>query len=199
MDVHVIVELSPKAAEIAAHARQLLAAGGYNSFSYADISARVGISKASIHHHFPSKAELVHTVVAQYREEARQALAGLEGRVGDPLKELSGYTEYWAACIRDGSAPFCICAMLAAELPTIPAEVADEVREHFRDLSAWIASVLKRGSAQGQFVLDASAAVEAKTLMATVHGAMLAARAYGDPKTFTAIVHPALARLTRVA
>ncbi len=199
MDFPVNAELSPKAAEIAAHARQLLATGGYNSFSYADISARVNISKASIHHHFPSKAELVRTVVAQYREEARDALAGLEGRIGDPLKELTGYTDYWTACIRDGSAPFCICAMLAAELPTIPAEVADEVREHFKDLSGWIASVLKRGSAQGQFTLDASAAVEAKSLMATVHGAMLAARAFGDPKTFHAIVQPALTRLTRAA
>ena len=75
-----IRELSPKAAEIAAHTRRLLASGGYNSFSYADLSDRVRISKASIHHHFPSKAVLVETVVAQYREEARQGLAQLEDR-----------------------------------------------------------------------------------------------------------------------
>lgn len=62
------MELSPKAVEIIAHARSLLEAGGYNGFSYADISARVHISKASIHHHFPSKAELVRVVVARYRE-----------------------------------------------------------------------------------------------------------------------------------
>ncbi|REM97679.1 TetR/AcrR family transcriptional regulator, partial [Mycobacterium tuberculosis] len=51
--------LSPKAVEIVGHARSLLESGGYNGFSYADIAARVNISKASIHHHFPSKAELV--------------------------------------------------------------------------------------------------------------------------------------------
>lgn len=192
-------ELSPKAAEIAAHARSLLAAGGYNSFSYADISERVHISKASIHHHFPSKTELVRVVVAQYREEARQGLAALDRQLADPLAELNAYVNYWSTCIRDGASPFCICAMLAAELPTIPAEVADEVRGHFQDLSAWLASLLKKGKARGQIQLLGSPAAEAKTLMATVHGAMLAARAFGDPQTFQAIVHPAIARLTEAS
>ncbi|MEF9673014.1 TetR family transcriptional regulator [Pseudomonas sp. PCH446] len=49
-------ELSAKATEIADYAQSLLALGGYNSFSYADIAERVRITKASIHHHFPSKA-----------------------------------------------------------------------------------------------------------------------------------------------
>jgi TetR/AcrR family transcriptional regulator, transcriptional repressor for nem operon len=38
--------------------------------------------------------------------------------------------------------------------------------------------------------------VEAETFMATVHGAMLSARAYGDPKTFGTILHPLLDRLS---
>lgn len=189
-------ELSPKAAEIAAHARSLLAAGGYNSFSYADISERVSISKASIHHHFPSKAELVKIVVAQYRAEAREGLAILDSQLADPLAALHAYVDYWSACIRDGTASFCICAMLAAELPTIPAEVADEVRGHFQDLTSWLASVLKKGKALGQFHLQDSPAIEAKAFMATVHGAMLAARAFGDPQTFRAIVRPTLNKLT---
>lgn len=40
-------------------AQSLIARGGYNGFSYADISAVIGIRKASIYHHFPTKAELV--------------------------------------------------------------------------------------------------------------------------------------------
>jgi TetR/AcrR family transcriptional repressor of nem operon len=192
-------ELSPKATEIAAHARMLLAAGGYNSFSYADISDRVHISKASIHHHFPSKAELVQIVVARYREEAREGMAVLARQVDDPLAELKAYADYWSTCIRDGTSSFCICAMLAAELPMIPSEVADEVRGHFQDLTNWLASVLKKGAAKGQFHLRGSPDIEAKSFMATVHGAMLAARAFGDPKTFQAIVQPAINRLTTVA
>ncbi|MGM3273860.1 TetR/AcrR family transcriptional regulator [Ralstonia sp. 24A2] len=193
------VELSPKAAEIVAHARSLLEAGGYNSFSYADISARVHISKASIHHHFPSKTELVRVVVARYREEAREGMAALDQQLADPLAELNAYADYWSTCIRGGTSSFCICAMLAMELPTIPGEIADEVRGHFQDLTAWLTSVLKKGKAKGQFHLQGSPAIEAKALMAAVHGAMLAARGSGDPQTFQALVRLAIDRLTSAA
>ncbi len=188
-------ELSPKAAEIAGHASALLAAGGYNGFSYADLSALVNISKASIHHHFPSKAELVQVVVARYRQQARQGLAAMQQQIADPAGQLKAYADYWAQCLRDDNRAFCICAMLAAEKPAIPPEVADEVRQHFRDLAAWLASVLEQGAASGQFRLRGAPAAEADTLMATVHGAMLAARALDQPAMFPAVVQPALAAL----
>jgi TetR/AcrR family transcriptional repressor of nem operon len=192
-------ELSPRAGEIIARARTLLASGGYNGFSYADISASVGISKASIHHHFPGKAELVQTVVRLYREEARKGLAALESQVSDPLAQLQAYTGYWEACIADGSSSFCVCAMLAAELPSIPELVADEVRGHFCDLAAWLASVLERGAAKGVFRLRADPEPEAMALMATVHGAMLSARALGDPEVFATIVEASVERFTRAS
>ncbi|MCA6968718.1 TetR/AcrR family transcriptional regulator [Pectobacterium carotovorum] len=31
---------------------------GYSSFSYADFATKIGISKACIHHHFPSEEML---------------------------------------------------------------------------------------------------------------------------------------------
>lgn len=190
------IDLSPRATEIAACARALLVSGGYNSFSYADISEAVHISKASIHHHFPNKAELVRTVLVLYREEARAGLAALAQRFPDPVAQLEAYTGYWATCMRDVTSAFCICAMLAAELPTIPREVADEVSGHFLDLTVWLSSLLARGAAQGVFFLNASPEGEAMTFVATVHGAMLSARAYGDPEAFAAIVQPLIRRLT---
>lgn len=189
------LELSPRAAEIAEHTKVLLAAGGYNGFSYADLSERVRIGKPSIHHHFPSKAELVLTVVTLHRQQAREGLATLDAHVPDPLARLTAYTEYWAKCIREGTAPICICAMLAAEMPMIPQDIADEVSGYFADLTAWIAAVLEEGSAKGQFQLRDSAAAEARTFMSTVHGAMLTARAFGDPAAFQAVSRAAIARL----
>ncbi|WP_028354616.1 TetR/AcrR family transcriptional regulator [Bordetella petrii] len=189
------LELSPRAAEIAEHTKVLLAAGGYNGFSYADLSERVRIGKPSIHHHFPSKAELVLTVVTLHRQQAREGLAALDAHVPDPLARLNAYTEYWAKCIREGTAPICICAMLAAEMPMIPPDIADEVSGYFADLTAWIAAVLEEGSAKGQFQLRDSAAAEARTFMSTVHGAMLTARAFGDPAAFQAVSRAAIARL----
>ncbi|QRF63376.1 TetR/AcrR family transcriptional regulator [Variovorax paradoxus] len=190
-----VPELSPKAAEIAACAQALLATKGYNGFSYADISEAVHISKASIHHHFPSKSELVQTVLRRYRKQGRVGLAALTKQVPDPLARIHAYTGYWETCIRDGSAPFCICAMLGSELPAIPQEVADEVRGHFFDLTGWLADVLKEGAARGIFKLRSDAESEAMALMATVHGGMLAARVYGDADAFATVVQQGVKQL----
>ncbi|UPJ47614.1 TetR/AcrR family transcriptional regulator [Bradyrhizobium sp. 200] len=186
---------SSKADDILACARTLIIAGGYNGFSYADIADVVGIRKPSIHHHFPSKVDLVRTLVARYREEAEAGIAHLEQQVRDPLELLRNYAGYWEACIKDASAPFCLCALLASQLPVLPEEVALEVRAHFRSLSAWLTSVLERGQRQGILQLTSTPRVEAEAFMAGVHGAMLSARAYGDPKMFGVVTVPLLERL----
>ncbi|HXH47587.1 MAG TPA: TetR/AcrR family transcriptional regulator [Bradyrhizobium sp.] len=182
--------------DILACARTLIIAGGYNGFSYADIADVVGIRKPSIHHHFASKVDLVRILVSRYREEAQAGLAALERNVSDPAEQLKTYLAYWETCIKDATAPFCVCALLASELPILPAEVALEVRAHFRFLASWLTSVLERGKRQGRLQLTGTARVEAEGVMATVHGAMLSARAYGDPKMFGTITRPLLDRLS---
>jgi len=181
--------------DILACARSLIVTGGYNGFSYADIADVVGIRKASIHHHFPSKAELVRILVARYREAAEEGIGNLEHSVSGPLEQLRAYIGYWKACIGDASAPFCVCAMLASELPILPEEVALEIRAYFRFLSGWLASALERGVQQKSIVLAHSPQVEAEIFMAAVHGAMLSARAYGDTSIFGRIMDPQLERM----
>lgn len=176
-------------------ARTLIIAGGYNGFSYADISKVVGIRTASIHHHFPSKSDLVTTLVSRYREEARLGLARLEQQVPDPAQLLRSYVGFWGECIANASIPYCVCALLATQIPVLPDDIAREVRAYFKTLSAWLTSVLSRGAEQGKLRLSQPAEVEAEIFMATVHGAMLSARAYGDGAIFTTITQPLLHRL----
>jgi len=189
-------ELSPQAMRILECARTLIAAGGYNGFSYADISAEVGITKASIHHHFPKKSDLVRVLLQRYRAEAAAGLAGLTAKITNPLERLRAYAGWWSTCIGDGSMPICICAMLSAEIPALPAEITTEVRLHFAHLANWLEGLLADGQA-GKFIrLQDTPAAQAHAFMATVHGAMLSARACGDPTLFANIVGAAMAGLT---
>ncbi|EMD1678293.1 TetR/AcrR family transcriptional regulator [Klebsiella variicola subsp. variicola] len=192
-------ERSPKAREIMINTRQLLTAGGYKSFSYADLAERVGIRKASIHHHFPGKEDLVKAVVQEYRAEARAGMAAMDRQIDDPLAKVKGYAGFWSACIKDGTSPFCICVMLAVELPSLPAEIAAEVTGHFSDLSDWLAALLRAGEARGIFLLNETAEAEARTLMAGIHGAMLAARAFNNPAVFDQIASPLINKVVNVA
>ena len=188
--------LTPQAARILDCAQALIVAGGYNGFSYADISAEVGITKASIHHHFPRKSDLVRTLVQRYRAAAIEGLSALNANIASPLARLGAYANWWSTCIADGSVPICICAMLAAELPAVPEEVAAEVHLHFDYLAGWLEIVMVAGKADGVFALQASPRAEAQAFMATVHGAMLSARACGDPQLFESIMKSTLERLS---
>lgn len=176
-------------------AQALIVAGGYNGFSYADISAAIGIRKASIHHHFPTKAELVSVLVDRYRQQTEAGLKSLREGISSPAEQLQAYVNYWHSCIRDASLPFCVCAMLASEMQMLPEEVARQVRGHFHSLAGWLTSVLQDGTENGLFQLDKRPEEEAQMLMASVHGAMLSARAFGDPGLFIAIVAPQIAKL----
>jgi len=181
--------------QILACARELVVNGGYNGFSYADIAVVVGIRKASIHHHFPSKVDLMVELVRRYRADLQAGLAAMEASEPTAIGALERYAGTWEACIADGSVPFCVGAMLASELPALPPELAAEVRAHFRVLSDWLAGVIARGLASGELAMPGDARTSAEAFMATVHGAMLSARAYGTPETFGLIVTPMLQRM----
>src|ERR1700722_7592562 len=47
-------------------AERLVQCRGFNGFSYADIAAELGITKASLHYHFPGKAELGDSPITRY-------------------------------------------------------------------------------------------------------------------------------------
>jgi TetR/AcrR family transcriptional repressor of nem operon len=176
-------------------AQSLIVAGGYNAFSYADISDAIGIRKASIHHHFPTKAELVAALVDRYRQQAELGLKALQEQFASPADQLQSYLNFWQTCIREASLPFCVCAMLAGEMPMLPAEVASRVQAHFHTLARWLAAVLRAGAEQRLFRLDKRPEDEAQMLMASVHGAMLSARAFNDPDLFVAILNAQITKL----
>lgn len=177
-------------------AHALLVEVGYSGFSYADIAQRVAISKPSIHHHFPTKAQLVLKVVQRYRHNMTLAAEHGARTVTDPLQQLAGYAGYWAACIEDRSMPFCVCAMLASERRTLPEEINAEITGHFKTLAAWLEDILTRGVAGGQLLLRQPVDVEAQCFLALIHGGMLSARAFDDARIFSTIAQSGIARLT---
>jgi len=193
-----MTNLTSTSDEILASARVLIMNGGYNGFSYADIAETVGIRKASIHHHFPSKVDLVRTLVKRYREDAEAGFNGLEQRVSEPLELLKVYAGHWARCIEDASRPFCVCALLASELPALPTDVASEVQGFFRLLSKWIVSVMERGSRDGSLKLSSAPKIEGEAFLAKIHGAMLSARVYGSPEVFAMVLNAEIERLSPV-
>jgi TetR/AcrR family transcriptional repressor of nem operon len=178
--------------------RRLIMTRGYNGFSYADIAEAIGIRKASIHHHFGGKNDLATAVVEQSRAVIRHQVQLLAEVEPDAVEQLRAYAAYWERCIADDSAPFCVAAMLAAELPSLPDDVAGAVRAHFDELSGWLARILALGARQGSVSLVRSPEEEADAFMSAIYGAMLSARAFGDPARFVSITETLLTRVVRL-
>ena len=187
--------LTGTADKLVDEAARLIVHGGYNGFSYADLADHFGIRKASIHHHFPSKVDLVVAVVERGRKGIQGHIAALDEGAPKALDHLLGYTGYWERCILDQSTPFCLAGVLAAEMPNLPPEIAVAVRGHFDDLRTWIERVLILGVAQGTLRLEDTPQAEARTFIAGVYGAMLAARAFDDPSRFSEIVEAFIRRI----
>lgn len=110
-------------------------------------------------------------LVQRYRAAAAEGLAALDSGVANPLARLQAYASWWAECIGNASVPLWICAMLGVE-----------VRLHFALLAAWLEGVMAAGEADGCLQLSTTPAVQAQAFLATVHGAMLSARACGTPR-----------------
>jgi TetR/AcrR family transcriptional repressor of nem operon len=176
-------------------AHELLVERGFSAFSYADIAETIQIRKASIHHHFPTKTALVVAVLQRHRLRVQEGHAGLDQHVSSPVARLKKYVDYWEVCIRDKTRPFCVAALLGAELPSLPEEVQVEVGRHFAFLQQWIAKTLVEGVKQKTIVLQGTANVEAEVLMAAVHGAMISARVNHSSSLFKQITHNAVQRL----
>jgi TetR/AcrR family transcriptional repressor of nem operon len=180
-------------------AHTLIADRGYAAFSYADIADQISVSKATIHHHFPSKEDLAIAVLRKHRFRLMENLAALDGAVAEPLERLRIYMRHWETCIRRKTEPMCIAALLGAEIPSLPVNVAKETGLHFIALHGWLQKTMELGMKNKTIHVTRTASTEAEVVMATVHGAMVSARAYPSAKVFGQIVDVMLERLSQAA
>jgi TetR/AcrR family transcriptional repressor of nem operon len=176
-------------------ANALLIDRGYSAFSYADIAETVNIRKASIHHHFPTKAGLVVAVLQRHRARIAAGMKALDDQIEDPLIRIGDYFKYWEGCIEGQTISFCIGALLGAEMPSLPKEIQAEVGLHFAMLTEWFERTLKAGSKARTIHLQGTIATEAQMLIAVLHGAMLSARATNNCDLFRSLSRAALLRI----
>jgi TetR/AcrR family transcriptional repressor of nem operon len=177
-------------------ARQLIATRGYSNFSYADVSDAIAIHKASIHHHFPTKSSLALAVINLCKDEFIADMAALAADVTDPAAQLHTYIHHWEQHLANDPKAFCVAGMLGAERPFLDEDLASAVGDYFASMAGWLESVLAAGVELGRFQLAEPAKDEAAALVSLVYGAVLVARATGNPTHFMQVTRAAVARLT---
>jgi TetR/AcrR family transcriptional regulator, transcriptional repressor for nem operon len=174
-------------------AERLVQTSGFNGFSYADISAELGITKASLHHHFATKAELGRALIERYSEAFSAALKLVDQRGGDAAAKLERYVKLYEEVLREER--LCLCGMLAAEYSTLPEPLQKEIRRFFDANETWLAGVIDQGRRARIFHSRGSAREVARMLLSALEGAMLVARPYSDVARFASAARQVLTGL----
>jgi TetR/AcrR family transcriptional repressor of nem operon len=174
-------------------AERLVQTRGFNGFSYADIAAAMSVTKASLHYHFPAKADLGQRLIERYEQNFVAALKTIDDESADALEKLRRYAAIYGDVLRNNR--MCLCGMLAAEYATLPKPMRDYMRHFFDENERWLTTVLQEGKRARTLKFTGSASEVAQALIGSLEGAMMIARSYGDSARFKAVADRLVADL----
>jgi TetR/AcrR family transcriptional repressor of nem operon len=164
-------------------ARDLIQTRSYLGFSFQDIADRVGIRKASLYHHFPSKEALGAEVLRATLRAFEQWSAGLSGT---PQEQFAAYIDMYRKTLRAGQA-VCPAGGMTPGWDCINDEMRQAVRELRHAQVVWLSGVLGalRPKDAGGSLADAASSV-----FAACQGALITARMTGHAADFDASLGP---------
>ena len=178
-------------------AERLAQTRGFNGFSYADIATELGITKASLHYHYPTKADLGRALIDRYSTAFAAALAGIEESGVARAAQLERYVAIYAEVLKAGR--ICLCGMLAAEYTTLPALMQDAIRGFFDVNERWLSRVLESGRKDGSLAFEGTPEDAARAITSALEGAMLLARPYGGAERFKSAAQRVLSEFAPAA
>src|SRR5882757_5160127 len=100
-------------------AKRTAQAHGYSGLNFRELAAEVGIKAASIHYHFPSKADLGAAVAKRYWEDTTAALESMLAGTSDPFRCLHQYPDIFRKSLESDNR-MCLCSFMAAEYDDLP-------------------------------------------------------------------------------
>lgn len=166
-------------------AQRLVQTRGFNAFSYADISGVLGITTASLHYHFASKAVLGVSLIQRYTQHFATLLDAIDAEAaagGSAVDRLRGYAQIYAAVLAQDRS--CLCGMLAAEFETLPKAMQTALDDYFAVNERWLVAVLETGRESGSLRFTGPAEEAAQYIVSALEGSMIMARSDGGPARF---------------
>lgn len=164
-------------------ARQTAQLHGYAGLNFRDLANEVGMTSASIHYHFPTKAHLGAAVARRYWEDTAQSLEAMADAEGDARRSLHDYPNEFRKSLANGNR-LCLCSFMAAEYDDLPDAVKTEVQA-FADVNiAWLRKVLEAAGV----VAASESEGRARAIFAAVAGAQLVARSRADIALYDSMI-----------
>lgn len=169
-------------------AQDLIQRVGANAMSYQHISEAVGIRKASIHHHFPSKETLLKELIDRYSRQFLGLVDDIIVSDAGPATKLRRYASLFEATLSEGRQnKACLCGMLSAEVEALGSRAAAGLRRFYRENERRLTLILEEGQRRREFRFEGDSRTMATLIFQLLEGSMLIARADGGAKRFRAV------------
>lgn len=178
--------------EILDVAQDMIQKRGFNGFSYADIAEEIGIRKASIHHHFNSKAVLAVAIIRRYRETFNLNLEQINSEEKSWLDKIRQYGNLYARVLKQKK--LCLCGMLASDIETLPRALKNEIRKFFQDNVIWLCDVLREHYKLTDHKKNNDIAWQ---IVSSLQGAIMLARMQSDEAVFHAAANELYTQLAK--
>ncbi len=179
-------------------AEQAARSRGFDGFSYGDLAEAVGIRKASIHYHFPTKADLSAALMERYSETISEMCRDIETAHGTASGRLQGLIDLYRMALNGGTT-LCLCVSLTTSHQSLSDEVNKKILAFRLMMIDWIESVFALGAKDKTISAVGHPDLEARATLALLEGAHLAARAAEDLTMFDQAVSVLSNRLAAAA
>jgi TetR/AcrR family transcriptional repressor of nem operon len=156
--------------------RLMVQSNGYNALSFREIGKEVGVSSASIHHHFPTKGDLGAALAQRYTDDGIEALGKIFASSKTARECVDGYAGIFRAALVNENR-MCLVGLMSAEHDDLPDEVRAEVNRFISVNVEWLAEVLSRKKTRAS---KEGIQHQALAIYAAIEGAQLVARGRGD-------------------
>ena len=180
--------------QLLAAAADLLQRVGYASFSFRDLADAVGIRAASVHYHFPTKADLGVALVDWFRAQSDPQMAALCHAYPNIRERLLALADHVAehTCTGDKSCPI---NLLLGEFSVLPENLQIKVRAWVDDCLAGMAAWLEQGRQAGELKFPGDAIYQARMVWSVIeHGTQLS-RTQAD-QSFRSLIQHLVATMT---
>jgi TetR/AcrR family transcriptional repressor of nem operon len=163
-------EMNKTNQQILHYAGNFLQCRGYNGFSYSDISRKLGIKNAAIHHYYPQKEDLVATFLEVSRQKFTENIAQIAESGGSAREQLQYYFDYALKEFDEGKS-ICPPGSVILDFEELPEKVKKQHLLLLDEILTWLSRVLKTGLERGEFSFSDPVDVRADAIFETLLGA----------------------------
>ncbi|MFK7739813.1 MAG: TetR/AcrR family transcriptional regulator [Planctomycetota bacterium] len=165
--------MSERKQQILAVAAEILENKSFAAFSYQDLADRLGIRKASIHHHFPSKDELGVELLKFFEVRANTLMGEIVGGASSPGEALRAIFSKCEQVLLDGEAKVCPSAAFEIDARNLSPAVIDQLRSSSVSWQKQLAQLLDEARRAGDIAFLGDVHDQAATIANALQGARI--------------------------